>query len=73
MRAHINERQRQAALIFGHPLNVGRVSAQVSSEEVIKRVLGRAAERDEIAFAIDRDGNVYTERFWGDSALRTQH
>ena len=54
------QRQRQAALLFGHPLNIGRVSAQVSSEEVIKRVLGGAAERDEIAFAIDRDGNVYT-------------
>jgi serine phosphatase RsbU (regulator of sigma subunit) len=59
-RVMLRQRQRDAALIFGHPLNVGRVSAQVSSEEVIKRVLGGAAERDEIAFAIDRDGNVYT-------------
>jgi serine phosphatase RsbU (regulator of sigma subunit) len=58
--ARMKQRQKQASLIFGHPMNVGRVSAQVSSEEVIKRVLGSAAERDEIAFAIDRDGNVYT-------------
>ncbi|MEK6372463.1 MAG: SpoIIE family protein phosphatase [Acidobacteriota bacterium] len=62
-------RQKQATLLFGHRLNVpmrregeviGRVSAQVSTEEVIKRVLGGAADRDEIAFAVDRDGNVYT-------------
>lgn len=62
-------RQKQATLLFGHRLNVplrkegeviGRVSAQVSTEEVIKRVLGGTADRDEIAFAVDRDGNVYT-------------
>lgn len=65
----LKQQQKQASLLFGHRLNVpmrkegevvGRVSAQVSTEEVIKRVLGGAADRDEIAFAVDRDGNVYT-------------
>jgi serine phosphatase RsbU (regulator of sigma subunit) len=65
----LKQQQKQATLLFGHRLNVplrkegevvGRVSAQVSTEEVIKRVLGSAADRDEIAFAVDRDGNVYT-------------
>ena len=65
----LKQQQNQATLLFGHRLNVplrkegevvGRVSAQVSTEEVIKRVLGSAADRDEIAFAVDRDGNVYT-------------
>ena len=51
---------KRAALLFGHPLNSGPVSAHVSADEVIKRVLGGAAARDEIAFAVDRDNNVYT-------------
>jgi serine phosphatase RsbU (regulator of sigma subunit) len=68
-REKLREKQKQAALLFGHRLDlplrkqgevVGQVTAQVSTEEVIKRVLGSAAERDEIAFAIDRDGNIYT-------------
>ena len=69
--ALMKQRQRQASLLFGHPLNVGRVSAQVSSEEVIKRVLGGAAERDEIAFAVDRDGNVYTRTAEDKKTLET--
>jgi serine phosphatase RsbU (regulator of sigma subunit) len=65
----IKQRQKQATLLFGTHLNVplrkegevvGQVSAQVSIEEVIKRVLGASADRDEVAFAVDRDGNVYT-------------
>ncbi len=65
----IKARQKEAMLLFGHRFNmplrkegevVGQVSAQVSTEEVIKRVLGTAADRDEIAFAVDSDGNVYT-------------
>jgi serine phosphatase RsbU (regulator of sigma subunit) len=68
-RQQMRDGQKQASLLFGHRLDlplrkqgevVGKVSAQVSTEEVIKRVLGSAAERDEIAFAVDRDGNVYT-------------
>ena len=65
----LKTQQRQASLLFGHRLNVplrkegeviGQVSAQISIEEVIKRVLGASADRDEVAFAVDRDGNVYT-------------
>ena len=65
----LRERQKQASLLFGHRMDspmrskgevVGKVSAQVSMPEVLKRVLGGTAERDEIAFAADRDGNVYT-------------
>jgi serine phosphatase RsbU (regulator of sigma subunit) len=65
----LKERQKQASLLFGHRLDlplrkkgevVGHVSAQVSTDEVLKRVLGGTAERDEVAFAVDRDGNVYT-------------
>jgi serine phosphatase RsbU (regulator of sigma subunit) len=40
---------------------VGHVQAHVSTEEVIRRVLGVESEdRTEIAFALDRDGNLYT-------------
>jgi serine phosphatase RsbU (regulator of sigma subunit) len=65
----LRERQKQASLLFGHRMDspmrskgevIGKVSAQVSMPEVLKRVLGGTAERDEIAFAVDRDGNVYT-------------
>lgn len=68
-REQLRQRQRQASLLFGNRLDlplrkqgevVGKVSAQVSTAEVIKRVLGSSAERDEIAFAVDRDNNVYT-------------
>ena len=63
-------REKQSALLFGQRFNaplrqegevVGRIQAHVSTEEVIKRVLGAQNEdRSEITFAIDREGNVYT-------------
>ena len=68
-RQKLRDRQKQATLLFGHRMDsplrkqgevVGKVSAQVSMPEVLKRVLGSGAERDEIAFAVDRDNNVYT-------------
>lgn len=68
-RQRMKEKQKEATLLFGTRLNVplrkegavvGQISAQVSTEEVIKRVLGATADRDEIAFAADRDGNIYT-------------
>ena len=63
-------REKQSSLLFGQRFNVpvrqqgavvGRLKAHVSTEEVIKRVLGSTTEdRGEITFAIDREGNVYT-------------
>ncbi|HEY8131393.1 MAG TPA: SpoIIE family protein phosphatase [Thermoanaerobaculia bacterium] len=69
---HMKEREKQAALLFGKHFNVpvtqsgavvGRLQAKVSTEEVIRRVLGAAREDregTEITFAVDREGNVYT-------------
>ncbi|HEX9982334.1 MAG TPA: SpoIIE family protein phosphatase [Thermoanaerobaculia bacterium] len=60
---------RRTALILGRKLNVpvtkngavvGQITAQVRPEEVIRRVLGNPGDDGEIAFAIDREGNLYT-------------
>jgi len=66
----VEKRERQAGLLFGHRFKVpmthqgavvGQIQAHVSTEEVIRRLLGAANEdRSEITFAIDREGNVYT-------------
>lgn len=51
---------------FNFPLRkqgtiVGHISAQVSTPEVVRRVLGgRTDDNDEITFAVDRDNTVYT-------------
>lgn len=68
-RQELREKSKRIALLFGHNFDaairrggavVGHVSAQVSAEEVIDRVLGAASDdRSEIAFAVDREGNVY--------------
>jgi serine phosphatase RsbU (regulator of sigma subunit) len=64
----MKKRQKDIALLFGRrfqtPLKkegavVGQLTAQVRTEEVIKRVLGASGE-DDIAFAVDREGNIYT-------------
>ncbi|HEV7429323.1 MAG TPA: hypothetical protein VGQ46_23465, partial [Thermoanaerobaculia bacterium] len=67
---HIRQHERQATLLFGQKFNVplrkegaivGQISAQVSTPEVVRRVLGvHGDDADEITFAIDRDNNVYT-------------
>ena len=69
-RAQLRDQARRVQLLFGHNFDapirklgaiVGHVSAQVSAEEVIDRVLGAASDdSSEIAFAVDREGNVYT-------------
>ncbi|HUJ13696.1 MAG TPA: SpoIIE family protein phosphatase, partial [Thermoanaerobaculia bacterium] len=50
--------------VVGQRVNVGNLQAHVSTQRVIRRILttmpGDTNERDEIAFAIDHDGNVYT-------------
>ncbi|MEA2343796.1 MAG: hypothetical protein QOF63_1965 [Thermoanaerobaculia bacterium] len=66
----LRDRERQATLIFGQKFNfplrkegtiVGHISAQVSTPEVVRRVLGvHGDDADEITFAVDRDNNVYT-------------
>jgi serine phosphatase RsbU (regulator of sigma subunit) len=66
----IRQHERQATLLFGQRFNVplrkegaivGQISAQVSTPEVVRRVLGvHGDDADEITFAIDRDNNVYT-------------
>src|SRR5216684_1719388 len=66
----LKEAERHASLLFGQKFNVplrkqgtivGHISAQVSTQEVIRRVLGvHGDDNDEITFAVDRDNNVYT-------------
>src|SRR5438874_2673219 len=66
----IRQRARQVQLLLGHDFAVpvesdgrvvGHVAAQVSPDEVIRRVLGTPNEgEEEIAFAIDREGHFYT-------------
>lgn len=66
----LKQHERQATLLFGQKFNVplreqgtivGRISAQVSTPEVVRRVLGvHGDDNDEITFAVDRDNNVYT-------------
>jgi serine phosphatase RsbU (regulator of sigma subunit) len=66
----LRQRERQATLLFGQKFNVplrkegtivGHISAQVSTPEVVRRVLGvHGDDADEITFAVDRDNNVYT-------------
>src|SRR5450755_2450452 len=69
-RLELKSKEKQAGLLFGHRFNVslhsdgkvvGQIRAQLSTDEVIKRVLG--AQNDdtaEIPFAVDRENNVYT-------------
>jgi serine phosphatase RsbU (regulator of sigma subunit) len=68
-KARLEVHQRRGALLFGQRLNfpvrregavVAQLSAQVKPEEVIRRVLGNPSEDGELAFAADRDGNLYT-------------
>lgn len=61
---------RKAALILGRNFHtpvskegelVGQLTARISAREVIRRVLGGSADDgDEVPFAIDREGTVYT-------------
>jgi serine phosphatase RsbU (regulator of sigma subunit) len=70
-RDRLVRRDKQSALIFGRKFNipvqsesgkvVGQLQATLATDEVIRRVLGGSSDdRDEIPFAIDREGNVYT-------------
>jgi serine phosphatase RsbU (regulator of sigma subunit) len=68
-RAGLRAHERRATLLFGQRMNfpvrkegavVANLSAQVKGEEVIRRVLGNPSDDGELAFAADRDGNIYT-------------
>jgi serine phosphatase RsbU (regulator of sigma subunit) len=68
-REQIRQRARQTALLLGHDLNVplhtggkvvGHVTAQIRPDEVIRRVLGTPVDDSEVAFAIDKEGHLYT-------------
>ncbi|MGZ8869293.1 MAG: PP2C family protein-serine/threonine phosphatase [Thermoanaerobaculia bacterium] len=69
-RKSLETKARKAGLVLGRQFNVpvewegavvGQIRAQLKPDEVIRRVLGgQAGDRDEIPFALDRDGNIYT-------------
>ena len=68
-KASVRDRAKRITLLFGHPMMVpvqkqgrvvGRIAAQVSPDEVIRRVLGTNTDDGEIPFAIDREGHFYT-------------
>jgi serine phosphatase RsbU (regulator of sigma subunit) len=67
--ARMHAHQKRVAAVFGRELTipvrrhgavVANLSAQIRLEEVIRRVLGSSSDEGEIAFAADRDGNLYT-------------
>jgi serine phosphatase RsbU (regulator of sigma subunit) len=67
-RDQLKQKERQASLLFGQkfdvPLHsngavVGQIRAQLSSDEVLKRVLGSNDDSGEIPFVADREGTVY--------------
>jgi serine phosphatase RsbU (regulator of sigma subunit) len=68
-RQEIRQRARQATLLLGHDYNVplhtggkvvGHVAAQIKPDEVIRRVLGNPVDDSEVAFALDKEGHLYT-------------
>jgi serine phosphatase RsbU (regulator of sigma subunit) len=68
-REQLRQRAREATLLLGRDLNVplhtdgkvvGHVTAQIRPDEVIRRVLGTPVDDSEIAFAVDREGHLYT-------------
>jgi serine phosphatase RsbU (regulator of sigma subunit) len=68
--AKAKQTDKKTSLILGKKYNVpvrqqgevvGQITARVSPEQVIQRVLGSATEDgSEVPFAVDREGNVYT-------------
>lgn len=75
------EHAKTAAMLFGRKFEapvrkegevVGQLTARISSEQVVRRILGGATEdRSEIPFAIDREGTLYT-RSDGERSRLTQ-
>jgi len=61
--------EKKASLILGKRFKspvrkqgevVGQLTPAINFDRVIRRVLGAAQDRDEIPFAVDREGTVYT-------------
>ena len=77
--AKTKQTEKRTTLILGKKYNVpvrqqgeivGQMTARVSPEQVIQRVLGSATEDgSEVPFAVDREGNVYTRTAEHRSAL----
>jgi serine phosphatase RsbU (regulator of sigma subunit) len=68
-KSKLREGEKKLELLFGPKLNipvrhqgtvVANLSAQVKPEEVLRRVLGTPSDDNEVVFAADRDGNLYT-------------
>src|SRR5712691_8639152 len=63
-------KEKQAGLLFGQKFNVpvhsggemvGHIRAQISTDEVVKRILGAPTQDTaEIPFAVDREATLYT-------------
>ncbi|MGZ7033043.1 MAG: hypothetical protein ACXVIJ_13870, partial [Thermoanaerobaculia bacterium] len=61
--------EKQTSLLFGRHFDVslsnggevvGQIRAKLSTSEIVKRILGSSENRDEVPFALDREGNLYT-------------
>jgi serine phosphatase RsbU (regulator of sigma subunit) len=68
-REQLRQSARQASLLLGRDLHVplhtggkvvGQVTAQIRPDEVIRRVLGTPVDDGEVAFAVDKEGHLYT-------------
>ncbi|HEX8154908.1 MAG TPA: hypothetical protein VF698_17380, partial [Thermoanaerobaculia bacterium] len=68
-KAKLTQSNKQAGLLLGKRFNVpvhgaggviGSIRANISTQEVVKRVLGSGDDRSEITFAVDRENNLYT-------------
>ncbi|MGZ7080398.1 MAG: SpoIIE family protein phosphatase, partial [Thermoanaerobaculia bacterium] len=65
----LNANEKQTSLLFGRHFDVslsnggevvGQIRAKLSTSEIVKRILGSSENRDEVPFALDREGNLYT-------------
>lgn len=75
----LKKREKEASLLFGQHFNVplhsggevvGQIRAQLSTDEVLKRVLGSTEDSGEIPFVVDREGTVYARTAAGRATLQ---
>ncbi len=76
----LEKREKEASLLFGQHFNVplhsggevvGHIRAELSTEEVLKRVLGSSEDTGEIPFVVDREGTVYARNATDRATLQT--